>query len=398
MKNPFRKKRSTGNVGVVVLDNDKDEICIPGYTSLDKNPEIMTAVRRIAELIGTLTIHLMSNTKDGDVRIQNELSKMIDITPMPNMPRSWWIESIVQTMFLKGRGNAIVIPHTRAGILKRLEPVSGSRVSFIPMPGSYTDYRVMIDGKEYKPSKLLHFRHNPDLLYLWKGRGVMVALKDIADNLQQAEKTKNAFMSTKWKPSVIIKVDSFTDGFSTPEGRKKIFQDYIDTDGAGMPWVIPADQFQIEQIRPLSLSDLAISDSVVMDKKTAASVIGVPGFLLGVGEFNRDEWNSFVQTTIRSICTMIQQEMTNKLIISPDWYLRFNVRSLMDWDLKTLTDVYCTMGDRGYVDGNEARDAIGMSPREGLDELRILENYIPAAMSGQQSKLVGNDGNGNGEE
>ena len=29
-----------------------------------------------------------------------------------------------------------------------------------------------------------------------------------------------------------------------------------------------------------------------------------------------------------------------------------------------------------------------MSPRDGLDELRILENYIPYDMSGQQKKLV----------
>ncbi len=396
MKNPF-KKRSAENVGVVVLDNNKDEICIPGYTSLDKNPEIMTAVRRIAELIGTITIHLMANTKQGDVRITNELSKMIDITPMPNMSRSWWIETIVQTMFLKGGGNAIVIPHTSAGILKSLEPVAGGRVSLLPVGNSFTEYKVLVDGKEYDPKKILHFRHNPDLFYLWKGRGVTFALRDIADNLKQAEKTKNAFMSSKWKPSIIIKVDAFTEEFADPGGRKQLLKDYIDYDTEGLPWVIPADQFQVEQIKPLTLSDLAISDSVVIDKKTAASVIGVPAFLLGVGEFNREEWNSFIQTTIRAICTGIQQEMTNKLIISPDWYLRFNVRSLMDWDLKTLTDVFCTMGDRGYVDGNEARDAIGMSPREGLDELRILENYIPAAMSGQQSKLVGNENKGTGE-
>lgn len=383
----------------IVVQNKADEICVPGFTPLDKNPEIMTACRRIAELIGTITIHLMSNTKDGDVRIVNELSRKIDIEPMSNMTRKWWIESIVMTMLLPGKGNAIVVPKTRAGILRNLEPIAAGRVSFVPVAGSYTDYRVLIDGKEYNPERLLHFRHNPDLNYLWKGRGVTVALRDIAKNLKQAEATKNAFMSSKWKPSVIIKVDSFNKELSTPEGRKKLLKDYIDYDEEGMPWVIPAEQFQVEQIKPLTLSDLAISDSVEIDKKTAAAVIGVPAFLLGVGEFDRDEWNNFIQGTVRSICVGIQQEMTNKLILSPDWYLRFNVRSLMDWDIQTLTNVFCTMGDRGYVDGNEARDAIGLSPREGLDELRILENYIPASMSGQQSKLVGNDnGNGNGEE
>ena len=46
MKLPFIKNKRDSNatpaIGLVVAGDD-ESICVPGYTSLDKNPEIMTA-------------------------------------------------------------------------------------------------------------------------------------------------------------------------------------------------------------------------------------------------------------------------------------------------------------------------------------------------------------------
>ena len=389
MKNPFKnpfKKREQSCIGFLI-DQQSDGLCVPGYTSLDKNPEIMTACRSIAELIGTITIHLMMNTPDGDVRIENELSRMIDITPMPYMTRKAWMESIVMNLLLYGKGNAVVLPHTRAGYLRELEPIAADRVSFVPI--GYSDYQVWIDGKAFRPDDVLHFTYNPDKLYLWKGQGINVSLKSIADNLKQAEATKKGFLQSKWKPSIIVKVDAMNDSFADPKKRKELLENYIETEGAGQPWVIPGEQIDVKEIRPLTLADLAISDTVEIDKKTVAAVIGVPPFLVGVGDYDQEAWNNFVRTKVRAIVTEIAQEMTRKLIISPDWYLRFNELSLLDWDLQTIANVYGELRKQGIVDGNEVRDRIGMGPREGLNELVMLENYIPSDRLGDQSKLNG---------
>lgn len=390
------KRRNNGSVktnksGVAFLLSQEgyDTLCVSGYTSLDHNPEIMTACRTIAELIGSMTIYLMSNTDRGDVRIINELSRQIDIDPMPNMTRKAWMEAIVMNLLLYGHGNSVVMPHTWNGFLESLEPISANRVSFLPV--GYRDYRVMIDGEEKKPESLLHFVHNPDPVYLWKGRGLQVSLRDVAQNLKQASATEKGFMESKWKPSVIVKVDGMIDEFSNPAGRKKLLESYVQAAEVGEPWLIPADQFAVEQIRPLSLADLAINDTVELDKRTVASIIGVPPFVLGVGEYHKDAWNSFIQNKVRPIALGIQQEMTKKLILSPGWYLKFNTLSLMDWDLQTIYTVFGGLSDKGIVTGNEVRDRIGMSPMEGLDELRILENYIPADRIGDQGKLNGGE-------
>ena len=384
MNNPF-KKRSTSKVGIVIQRNDGD-LCVPGYTSLDKNPEVMAACHMIASLVGMMTIHLMKHTDQGDTRIINELSRKIDIEPDKYMTRSKWMEAIVMNMLLYGKGNSIVLPHTKRGYLDRLEPIAASRIGFIP--SGYNEYKVTIDGKTYDPRDLLHFTYNPDKTYLWKGQGVTVTLADIANNLKQAEATKKGFLQSKWKPSIIIKVDSGDELFNSKDKRQKVLEDYIQQEEAGAPWIVPADLFEVQTIKPLTLADLAISDTVEVDKRTIAAVIGVPPFVVGVGEYDADEWNSFIQTKIGSIALSIAQVMTRGLILSPDWYLRFNTMSLFNWDILKISSVYLAYADRGYVDGNEARDKIGLSPREGLDELRVLENYIPVDMSGQQKKLI----------
>ena len=359
-----------------------------GYTSLDKMPEIVACARKIAELIGSATIHLMNNTKNGDERIVNELSRLIDINPSPNMTRSTWMEWIVTTMLLTGRGNAIVQPHTKDGYLERLEPIPYWRVSFNAV-GEF-DYRVCVDGIPRDPQSLLHFVYNPDKNYPWMGTGVNVPLKEIANNLHQARRTEKAFMSSEYKPSVIVKVDALSDELSTPEGRRQLLDDYVKPAKEGEPWIIPAEQFDVQQIKPLTLADLAISDTVTIDKRTIAALMGVPAWIVGVGEYKRDEWNTFVQTKVMSIAKSIAAELTRKLILNPKWYLAFNVWSLMDYDLKTMSDVLLQGSDRGYINGDEWRDRMHMNPA-GLTEYRVLENYIPWDMAGNQKKLIQNE-------
>jgi len=378
-----QQKRSFSAPYLIGL-SDYDSLAVRGYTRLIDSPDVAMAVGRLADIVSDATIQLMRNTPDGDARQKNELSKFLDIYPYSLGTRKTFISWIVSYMLTAGNGNAYVLPVTSNGRL----------LDHVPMPGaiaipddSDNSYKVLWKGKYFAPDEILHFPYRPDLMRPWLGRGIEVQLKDVLKNLRQAAATTNGFMSEKWKPSLIIKVDALSDEFSDAAGRRRLLDEYVSNQRAGEPWVIPSELIDVKEVKPLSLADLAISDSVDLDKRAVAGMIGVPPFFLGIGSFNQDEYNFTVRTTVKSIATILAQEFTKKEILSPDMYVRLNEWKLYSYGAKELTEIGCNLYVRGIDSGNEVREMIGQDPVKGLDERVILENFIPQGMIGDQKKL-----------
>lgn len=383
----WRKKRSKS---VLELPFAFGDVETNGYTKLSDNPDVLIAVDKIADLVSNMTIHLMENTNQGDKRVKNQLSRKIDIEPYRNMTRKSWIYKIVRDLLLDGDGNSIV--HigldSETTLIDQLTPFPMQAVSY-----EQTDegYLISYDGKLFHPDEVIHFVMNPHPYYPYKGTGYRVALRDIIKNLNQANKTKNNFMSGKYMPSLIVAVDADTEELSNPEGRDKILKKYIDETEGGKPWIIPADLIKVDQVKPLSLKDIAINEGVELDKKTVAGLLGVPAFFLGVGDFNKEEYNNFINTRIYAIGQIISQTLTRDLLFSPNLFFRLNPRSLYSYDLTEMVGAGTQLVDRNAMRRNELRDWIGLDPDEEMNELIILENYIPATLIGSQNKLKGGD-------
>lgn len=377
--------KDSGLALFLASDDAYTTLCRVDYRPLSSCPEVQMCVGVYADLIASMTMYLMRNTPEGDVRVKNELSRKIDIEPNPYMIHQQFFSNIVRVMMLNG--NQVTLPRYRDGYLEGLYPQPPSAVGF---EREGTGYRILLGGQVIRPEEALHFPLNPDPENPFVGLGFRVGLADLVKSLRQTDATKAALMRAP-KPSIIVKVDGLSEALQTAEGRAQLAQRYISDSENGRPWMIPADTFQVEQVRPLTLSDLAIDKSLEIDKRSVAAMMGVPSFMVGIGAFSQDEYDNFVNTKVMAIARIIEQEMTRKLLYSSDLYWHLNNRSLINYNIDKLVSAGSAMVDRMALRRNEWRDWMGLPPDEDMKELLALENYVPVNRLGDQKKLNGGD-------
>lgn len=364
--------------------------CPPaGYTRLLDCPEIQGAIDLYARVIGSSTIYLMENRKDGDHRVRDRLAYKIDVDPWRLGTRQSWVAWIVSTMLGEGDGNAFVLPHyglddeSGSVILTDLEPMPVAQAVPTADRRSYT---VSWRGRSYPRDAVLHFRLFPDPDNPWKGRGYRYTAQQLADALGQADALKASLTSPDYKPPIVVYADIDTDFFDEDK-REEMRQKYLEEPSeAGRPWILPQGVFKAEQLKPLSLTDLAIKDTSELNRTAVAALLNMPAFLLGVGAYSREQYNTWIKTAVLPTCQIITQTLTRGLLDNPRRYFAMPERRLYAYTPIELVTMGLAMSDRGFMNGDEVRDFAMMDPA-GLTEYRALENYIPYDMAALQNKL-----------
>jgi HK97 family phage portal protein len=387
LRNPFKQKQK--RTAIWLSDPAAyDILCATGYKPLSKNEEIIKCANIIADLVSSMTIMLMANGANGDIRIKNELSKKIDVYPNKNMTRKNFIFKIVKDMVISG--NNVALPKYSGDLLDNISLFDMDGVTFTPSGDSY---KIWINGVEFSPDEVLHFVHIPKMDKPFEGEGYKSAIIETVQNLIQANATKTGFLKSKWKPSMVISINSDAEDLQDKDKRKAILGSYTDTTEAGEPWLIPAGEIDVKTIQPLTLNDLAIPESIKLDKQALAAAIGIPAFMVGIGVFNKDEYNNFVSTKIMSIAMIIQQELTKKTLYSPDMYWKLNPKSLMQYNLTEKVAFVKEMVSGGMLNRNEGRTEFDYAPVDnaGMNDYIVLENYVPVEKVGDQKKLKGGD-------
>ncbi|SOB47156.1 Prophage pi2 protein 31 [Lactococcus piscium] len=364
------------------MTEDAKSLLVGGYTRLSDSPEVLTAVNTIADLVSNMTIQLMENGDKGDIRVKNDLSRLVDIKPNQYQTRKSFIFWIVKSMMLTG--NAVVMPITRNGMTIELRPLADNKIRFFYDNENEFDYVIKYKEKDYAPDSLLHFVLNPKDDLPFMGSSYRVSLSDVTHNLRQASATKRSFMSSEYMPSLVMLIDSDAD--LDEDEREKFEEKYLKRKDKNKPLLLPDGLVKFETIKPLTLEDLAIHESIKVDKQTVASILGIPAFVLGVGDYSKDEWNNFINTKIMSIAQIIQQTL-NTLIVDDNQYFNFNPRSLYNYSLVEQVNAITNLVKVNTLRRNEGRNWLGLAPDSEMDDLIVLENYLLQQDLSKQGKL-----------
>lgn len=383
----FRRRDAPDPVAVWFYGQDaRDVLCPEGYTPVAKTPEVQLCIHRIADLVSSMTLMLMANGQNGDQRVYNGISRRMDISPCTTVTRKSFYYRLAADMCESG--NAVAVPKVSGTFIEDIRLIPSDQCTF---QSTADGYCIRANGQVFRPDEVIHVPFIPDAEQPWRGVGLTPALKGAVETLLQANATKKGFLKSKWKPSMIISIPSDVQELRDEKAREKILGSYVGKTKAGEPWIIPAGEIDVKTINPLSLKDLAVQSSIELDLKTIAAACGVPPFVVGIGEFQKDAYNNFISNTIMPIAQAIEQELTRKLLTSESMYFKFKRRSLMQYDLSELTNMVTSFTDHGIISRNEGRAEVDYAPKEGLDEITILENYIPNSKIGDQKKLNGGE-------
>ena len=361
-----------------------------GYTSLSEHPDVKACVKAIADIVSITALHLLESTDFGNKRVSNGLHRRIDIEPNRYVARTAMYYKIAEELLLYG--NSFLLPiYSKKGYLEELRPIRHNKVVYIDTNDG--GYKLSVNNNLIDSDNVLHFVNNPKHSKPWQGESYKVYLRDVLENLTQSQEIKHRYYKEHFRPSLVFLANADSDSFNDEDDRENLLKRWVNVK-PGSPYILPGSLIDFKTYSPMSLTDIAVNESVEIDKKYLASLFCIPPFLLGVGSFNREEYNLFIDRAVKRICNIISQELTRKIIISENMFFRFHTESQKVVNPYHKLQLMYSGKTMGIYSANECRIAAGDEAvsKQEMNEYTILENYINVEDSNKQKKLIQEEG------
>lgn len=347
-----------------------------------------SAVRLIAETVGTLPLHLYRTTPKGRERAKDDARyELVRWQPCDYMTAPEWKECMVVSLATMGQAYNPVTRFESTGRITQIQPVHKSRVQpEIKTDGSVVYWLTDRNGQRRQMSRR-------DIMPV-RGFGGPGNLEGFAPHqihgnslgLSVAmEKYAAEFFGSGGRPQGILKTemefgqqrrDQIRAGFAKylRESRERGELPVLDGKTEYQPISTPNNEAQFLESRKLQIAEIA-------------RIYRVPLHMLMETErasYNNTEQANkhFLDYTLLSYLTRIEAAL-NSCLLEPyeraeGMYFEFDVNNLLRGDSTQRADYYMKMRNAGAITQNEIRTKENLPIVEGADDLHVPLNMAPS--------------------
>lgn len=342
---------------------------------------VYACIRMLADSVAMTPLNLYRKDENGrDLLEDNPITKLIN-NPAANVTSFQWMNTMVGQ--LAGFGNAYSVIEFNGSMPVSLIYIPTQNVSIQETYNRDVPYfyRVTLnDGSQIDvfPDEMIHFRNitadghtglSPIELHSTTfDRGFYEG--EFATNFMKNGGSMSGIITTpkKLKPEQVKQLKS---DFSTAYGG---------SENAGKTPVL-ADDMKYTQLKPISPADADYVRSKELTKAEIMEIFKVPPPLLGVVDatYNNTEQLALIyqRYTLSPIYTMIQQEMSLKLLTYTNRYFEFEIDVLLNATANDKAEVITRLTEKGVITLNEARAKYNLKAIDGLDEVILPLNLAP---------------------
>ncbi|CAN7201939.1 phage portal protein [Acidovorax sp. LjRoot118] len=352
-----------------------------------------SAIRLIAETVGTLPLRLYRTTANGRERAVNDHRyALVHDQPCDYLTAPEWKESMVVSIATMGQAYNPVTRFESTGRIISIQPVHKSRVQ----PEIGTDGRVIYWLTDRNGQRIAKRRE--DVLPI-RGFGGVGTLEGYAPHQLHGnsmaltvalEKYAAEFFGSGGRPQGILKTKAEF-GEKTRDqiraGFAKYLQDSRDSgelpvlDGETEYQAIstPNNEAQFIEARKFQIAETAriyrvpLHMLMEMDKASYA---------------NTEQANKhFLDYTLLSYLVRIESALNSCLLTAAEraagMYFEFDVNGLLRGDSSQRGDFYLKLRQAGAMSQNEIRQRENMDTRAGADDLHVPLNMAPSDLLGE---------------
>lgn len=352
-----------------------------------------SAIRLIAETVGTLPLHLYRKTARGRQRAtDDERYDLVRYQPCDYMTAPEWKEAMVVSLATMGQAYNPVTRFESTGRIISIQPVHKSRVQ----PEVQPDGSVMYWLSNRQGQRRLLRRE--DVMPV-RGFGGVGELEGYAPHrihsnslaLSMAmEKYASEFFGSGGRPQGILKTtadfgeksrDQIREGFAKYlQASRELGQlPVLDGSTEYQPISTPNNDAQFIEARKLQVAEVA-------------RIYRVPLHMLmetDKASYNNTEQANkhFLDYTLLSYLTRIEAALNSCLLTAAEraggMYFEFDVNGLLRGDSTQRADYYMKLRQAGAITQNEIRQRENMDTVEGADDLHVPLNMAPSDLLGE---------------